>query len=146
MNKKKISSILGVGLAIVLAFVLVGAGLPANQAQADPGTLKWTKTGTPSMFNNVLAPGTELYDMAIGSDGDTVYVVGALGPAPCGLGVSGKFEDIVDGTINIDCDGSICGTISGIADTTLIGAFNADITLMVYGEEAGGSIWGNVTS
>ena len=111
MKNKKLPKILGIALAIVLAFGLVAAVMPADEVQA--GTSKWTRTNTPSIKTELqLQPGTDLYDMAIGPDGDTVYVVGALGPAPCGLGVNGTFE-IIDGTITFSeyCDGQVCGVI-----------------------------------
>jgi len=64
---------------IVLALVLVIglAGIAMVPSQADAGTTNWTKVGTPSETDNVLLPGSDIYDMAVGPDGETIYAVGS---------------------------------------------------------------------
>ncbi len=54
--KSKIPKILGVALALVLTLSLVGAILPANQAQA--ATLRWSVLPTPSVAGLVIVPAT----------------------------------------------------------------------------------------
>ena len=65
-------------MAIMLTLSLIMAAVPVATVEAGP-PLQWNKVSTPSMKDNVLTPGTELYDVAASQDGDTVYVTGALG-------------------------------------------------------------------
>ncbi len=62
-----------IALALVLSLGLFGL---VAQTSADPGVSKWTKVTTPSEVNKTLLPGSNLYDFAVGPDGDTVYVIG----------------------------------------------------------------------
>jgi hypothetical protein len=76
--KHKISKILGVSLALVMALSLTIALAPVSVG-ADPGVLKWTKTETPSLSTSdgrVIYKASDWWDMAVGPDGDTVWVIG----------------------------------------------------------------------
>ncbi|MFC2045710.1 WD40/YVTN/BNR-like repeat-containing protein, partial [Chloroflexota bacterium] len=152
MNNKKLSKMLTIGLAFVLAFSLVAAALPVGEAVAGP-PLKWNDTATPSIEpDKVLQPGTDLCDMAVSTDGDTVYVAGMLGPSPysdygmasldgdgdgCGYyllhdyGNNGYFE-VYGGWISVNCDGSVCGYAYGNNDDLADGGFYAEMAIAVY--------------
>jgi len=132
--KNKISKILGVGLTTVLAVASGMAFLPAaNVAQASPGQLYWETIGTPSRFNNVIVPGSDIWDFAVAPDGDTVYAIGEITDADDGnmgrswIGLSGSFY-FDSGEVSItrvsDKVASISGTLYG--DTCyLLGDFTA---------------------
>ena len=81
MKTKKISMILAVGLAIVIAFVLAGAVLPATEAKADPGVTYYVNinTGddsrTPEQAKNSGTPWkTITHAVGQASAGDTIIV------------------------------------------------------------------------
>ena len=76
MKTKLFSKILGVGLAIGLVFALGAAVIPAGEAQADE--MEWGPVNTPSMADFVIAPGTDIFEYAVGPDGETVYAIGAI--------------------------------------------------------------------
>ncbi|MDD5509560.1 MAG: hypothetical protein PHI12_01925 [Dehalococcoidales bacterium] len=76
MKTKLLSKILAVGLAIGLVFALGAAVIPAGEAQADE--MEWGEVNTPSWEDNVIAPGTDIFDYAVGPDGETIYATGAI--------------------------------------------------------------------
>jgi len=78
MNKK-LTKIWGVGLVLVLLVSMFGLAVPASA-----GTLSWsvkTNADIPSTTNEVLALGSSLLDMAVSSDGQTIYVVADISGA-----------------------------------------------------------------
>ena len=76
MKTRKIAKILGLGLAVALAFSL-GAGIGLTPASAD--VHEWSTIHTPSWADNVILPGSDLRDMAVGGDnGDVIYVIATL--------------------------------------------------------------------
>ena len=75
MKTKRIAKMLGVSLVAVLAFSLGALSLPVS---ADPDPHEWSTINTPSWEDNVILPGSDLRDMAIGGNGDVVYVVARL--------------------------------------------------------------------
>ena len=95
MKTKTISRILGWGLATGLAFSL-GAGVfvapPAAAAEMEWGTIS-----TPSWVDNVIVPGSDIYDYDIAPDGDTVYAVGAINSVE----VAGARRDGLSGSFSI---------------------------------------------
>ena len=90
MKTKYVSKILGIGLAIGLVFAL----LPLGPVAA--GEMEWGKVTTPSWADEVIEPGSDIYDYAVGPDGDTIIATGAvntidvLGESIVGL--SGSFN------------------------------------------------------
>ncbi|MFC2045857.1 hypothetical protein ACFLUH_04180, partial [Chloroflexota bacterium] len=112
------------GLAVVLTLTLALAAIPAADAEAGP-PLKWNRTDTPTVMPDLqLQPGTDLYDMAIGPDGDTVYVVGSV-TNPFG------YIDIDDGEIwsgpysGTDEKGRVWGWYEGDVSNLEEGPFSA---------------------
>jgi len=64
-------------LAIALALVISLVGILAlPKTSADPGLTKWTKVTTPSEKNKTIFPASDLYDFAVGPDGETIYAIG----------------------------------------------------------------------
>ncbi|MBE9512435.1 MAG: hypothetical protein IMY77_00005, partial [Chloroflexi bacterium] len=132
MKTKRISKLLGWGLSIAVVLSLGLAALPVG-AQ---GEMEWAEVTTPSWEDEVIAPGSDIFDYAIGSDdGDIVYALGEvvgghsgtinshLVSATCGdndnaIGLSGSF-DISSGTIKItrvsDEVGDVLGSFTGDA-------------------------------
>jgi hypothetical protein len=108
MITKKIAKFLGLGLATALAFSL-GAGIIGSPVSA--GSQEWDTITTPSWEDNVIAPGTEIFDYAVGPDGETIYATGAKvsldleGDSLAGL--SGSF-------VEMDESGEV--TINNISD------------------------------
>ena len=70
---KKLLRIFGVGLVVVLLVSLFGFAVPASAATGYWGEEK----DTPYTLDYVLAPGTDVSDIAVSSDGATIYVVDA---------------------------------------------------------------------
>ena len=71
MNNK-LTKIWGVGLVLVLLVSMFGLAVPASA-----GTLSWTikaNADVPSITNEILATNSDLIDMAVSSDGETIYV------------------------------------------------------------------------
>jgi hypothetical protein len=66
--KKKITKIMGIGLALVLASSLLFMALPASA-----GTLSWGSEDIPEEDNYVLLSGTDIIDIAVGASGDVIY-------------------------------------------------------------------------
>jgi hypothetical protein len=107
VKTKRISKLLGWGLSIAVVLSLGLAALPVG-AQ---GEMEWAEVTTPSWEDEVIAPGTDIYDYAIGSDdGSIVFALGEVNgghddSVTCGdeenaVGLSGSF-DIASGTIVI---------------------------------------------
>ena len=76
--KKKLSKILGVGLALVMVLSLGVALMPVNQAQAAEGDMLWgaqplPATGDP--LGNVMLDGSNVGDIAVAGDGQTIYAI-----------------------------------------------------------------------
>jgi len=61
--------------------------LPKAQVGANPGTTEWTPVTTPSEKNNTIVPDSDIYDFAVGPDGETIYAVGQV-PARTVAGVA----------------------------------------------------------
>jgi len=66
---KKVNRIFGVGLVVVLLVSLFGFAAPASA-----GTLSWTDETIPDTTGNVSAPGTDVTDIAVSGDSNTIYV------------------------------------------------------------------------
>jgi len=85
--KKKIFSIFGVVLTLVM---LVGMFVPATPVAAQAYTPnQWNAMVVPSFIGDIVTgpldtihAGTSIYDFAVGSDGKTIYAVGAQAAAP----------------------------------------------------------------
>jgi len=81
--KKRITKIWSVGLVVVLATSLLLMAAPASA-----GTLGWTvSTDIPDTTDKVVQDGTNLTDMAVSADGQTIYV--ASGTAILGMNNTG---------------------------------------------------------
>jgi len=115
MKNKRISKILGVGLTLVMTLALVaGFALPAA---ANPGVVEWSTISTPSETDNVIVPGSDIFDYAVSPDGDTVYAIGAIteaddtsaGP----IGLTGSFAFINAGSVTGTAVSSALATVSG---------------------------------
>ncbi len=80
MTKKNILGSLGVALSLVIGFALAASFLPANTSmvRASPEELEWSEVTTPSGEGLVILPGSDIYDFAVGPDGDTIYAIGTL--------------------------------------------------------------------
>jgi len=65
-----------IALALALSLVLVAVPKTA----ADPGLTKWSKVTTPTESDGKIIQGADLYDLAVGPDGDTIYVIGKVPP------------------------------------------------------------------
>ncbi len=72
MKKKR--TIIGVFLTLMLLGSLVAAVAPVSA-----GTLSWTDVTTPSETDNILAPTTDISDIAVSGDGETVWVADSQG-------------------------------------------------------------------
>ncbi|MFC1931752.1 WD40/YVTN/BNR-like repeat-containing protein [Chloroflexota bacterium] len=66
--KKKITKIMGIGLALVLASSLLFMVLPASA-----GTLSWGSEDLPAEDNYVLLSDSDVVDIAVGASGDVIY-------------------------------------------------------------------------
>ncbi len=64
-------------IALALALSLVLVAIPAK-TDADPGLTKWSKVTTPTDSNETIIQGSDIYDFAIGPDGDTIYAIGKM--------------------------------------------------------------------
>jgi hypothetical protein len=81
MKNKILSQALGLGLTAGLILTLGAAILPAATAGAQ-GIQEWDTVNTPSWQDNVIAPGTDIYDYAVGGeDGNIIYAVGEVNTA-----------------------------------------------------------------
>jgi len=65
-----------IALALALSLAMVAA--PKAPVGANPGKTEWTPVTTPSEKNDTIVPGSNLYDFAVGPDGDTIYVIGEM--------------------------------------------------------------------
>jgi len=74
--KTRIIKIWGVALALIVVVSMLIAAIPVSA-----GELSWGTYTTPSTSNNILAPaGTDIVDIAVSGDGNTVYAAtGATG-------------------------------------------------------------------
>ena len=79
------SRVIYIAIALALAFSLVAIAAP--RTDADPGLTKWTKVTTPSEVNKTIFPASNLYDFAVGPDGETIYVIGTNGKDLDGDGI-----------------------------------------------------------
>jgi len=66
--KKKITKIWGVGLVLVLLVSLFGMAVPVSAS-----TNAWGTETIPTTTNKVLLPGSDVLDIAVAGDGETVY-------------------------------------------------------------------------
>ncbi|MBE9512983.1 MAG: hypothetical protein IMY77_02870, partial [Chloroflexi bacterium] len=147
MKTKRISKLLGWGLSIAVVLSLGLAALPVG-AQ---GEMEWAEVATPSWEDEVIAPGSEIYDYAIGSDdGDIVYALGAVVGGhdatnfadaslnTCGdhnnaIGLSGSFA-IASGSLTVTAVSDDVAEITGDFDGTacyLDGDFTAVLDMFV---------------
>ncbi|MEA3441863.1 MAG: hypothetical protein U9R04_00005, partial [Chloroflexota bacterium] len=65
-------------IVIALALAIGLAGIAAMPDNVNAGTTKWTKVTTPSEKNFTILPGSDIFDFAVGPDGNTVYAVGEV--------------------------------------------------------------------
>jgi hypothetical protein len=143
--KNRISKILGLGVTAGLVFSLIGA-VSAAPVAADE--MKWTTVNTPSWADHVIEPGSDIFDYAVGPDGDTIYAIGAVNtlvqPSASITGISGSFA-FTSGTVTITVISSSVAAVSG----TLYGDacyLNGDFTVIAGDPFTGGvSITGIVT-
>jgi photosystem II stability/assembly factor-like uncharacterized protein len=129
--KNKIHKILGIGLSVGLVFGLIGA-IFAAPVSAD--LMKWSTINTPSWKDHVIEPGSDIYDYAVGSDGDTIVAVGGrdivnlevIGGATTPGGIHGSFKNFTSGSLTYtyisDTVAEISGSITGTS-CYLSGAF-----------------------
>jgi hypothetical protein len=127
--KSKISKILGIGLSAGLVLGLMGT-IFAAPVSAD--LMEWGIVNTPSWEDNVIEPGSDIYDYAVGPDGDTIVAVGgrdavdleSIPPESPG-GIHGAF-DVDSGSITYtkisDTVAEISGSLTGTS-CYLSGAF-----------------------
>ena len=75
--KKKLSKILGVGLALVMVLSLAFALMPVNQAQAAEGNMQWlaVTADLPDGTGDVMVNGSDVTDIAVAGDGKTIYAI-----------------------------------------------------------------------
>ena len=141
MKTKLLSKILGVGLAVGLVFALGATVIPAGEARADQ--MEWGKVNTPSWEDNVIAPGTDIFDYAVGPDGETIYATGAITSVDVKdesiHGLTGEFEidygevtvtRISDNAARIEgwLEGNSCYLMGDFTLFTAMGGFAAAIT------------------
>jgi hypothetical protein len=142
MKIRKLKGALGIGLTVGVVFAMIGVVLAAPAA-AD--LTKWTTVNTPSWADKVIEPGSDIFDYAVGPDGDTIYAIGAINtldqPGDSITGISGSF-DILSGTVTITEVSSSVATVSG----TLYGDacyLNGDF-IVVAGDDQGTSWSGGI--
>ena len=151
--RRRISKILGIGLSAGLIFTLIGAVF-AGPVSAD--LMEWGIVNTPSWEDNVIVPGADIYDYAVGGeDGNTIYAVGAIKGGDDGIdwgsrpiGVTGSFY-ISGGSITIEALSSGVASITGDLNgwpCVLTGAFSAYIRLSWDASSGYAIINGEVTS
>lgn len=70
--KKRILKIWGIGLTLVLVASLFGFALPVSAA---PGDTYWKLQSTPGTTYKVLAPSSNVTDIAVAGDGSTIYAI-----------------------------------------------------------------------
>jgi hypothetical protein len=154
--KGKISKILGIGLSAGLILGLIGAVFAAP-VSAD--LMKWGIVNTPSWEDNVIVPGADIYDYAVGGeDGNTIHAVGAIKGGDDGMtpdysylaGVTGSFY-ISSGSITVEAISADVANFTGDLNgwpCVLTGAFSAYIELSWDADASSGYaiISGEVTS
>jgi hypothetical protein len=69
--KKELRNIFGIGLVVVLLISLFGLGIPASAGNI----LEWDDEGIPDTDDEILAPGTDVRDVAVSGDGQTIYAL-----------------------------------------------------------------------
>jgi hypothetical protein len=148
--KSKISKVLGIGLSAGLVFGLIGA-LFAAPVSAD--LMEWGIVNTPSWEDNVIEPGSDIYDYAVGPDGDTIVAVGGrdavdlvtVAGTPGGL--HGSF-DVSSGNLTYtkisDTVAEISGSLTGNA-CYLDGAFTFCGMLGPVGAQDYAALTGEIT-
>jgi photosystem II stability/assembly factor-like uncharacterized protein len=104
---------LSLGLSIGLIFALISV-LFAGPVAADE--MKWTTMNTPSWKDNVITPGSDIYDWDVGPDGDTIYATGAISTVfqqYVGIaGLSGSFN-VAGGSLTVTMVSSTVAELSG---------------------------------
>jgi hypothetical protein len=65
----------GVALLMALGLLLPAATMPAAAAEPDS---EWQMVETPNMDDWAVAPGSDAYLLALGLDGETIYVIGTM--------------------------------------------------------------------
>jgi len=131
--KKKIRKIWGVGLVLVLV-----ASLILSAAPAAAGTLSWSSETIPSTTGNVLASGSDVTDIAVSADGQTIWAVDATANATYKSTDGGKTWS--------------AKTISGVTTPQLVAIAPDDPDIVavvadnneVYVTTNGGTSWGTL--
>lgn len=73
--KNKLSRIVGVAVSVALVASLCVFAIPAaTPAEAAPGNQQWSAQTLPTNTSNVLLSGSDVTDIAVASDGLTIYV------------------------------------------------------------------------
>ncbi|MBA7502659.1 hypothetical protein ES706_01252 [subsurface metagenome] len=65
-------------IALALALSLAAVAVAVPKTDADPGLTKWTKVTTPTHTDGTIIPGADIYDFAVGPDGDVIYAIGKV--------------------------------------------------------------------
>ena len=148
--KKKIHKILGIGISAGLVFGLIGAVFVAP-VSAD--LMEWGIVNTPSWEDNVIEPGSDIYDYAVGPDGDTIVAVGGRDAVDLesGAGTPGGLHgsfSISGGSLTYtyisDEVAEISGSLSGTA-CYLDGAFTFSGMLGPSGAQDYAALSGEIT-
>jgi len=80
--KTKLYKITGVALALLMVFSVVGAFVPANEAEAQAYTPnQWNVMSIPSAGGMGLVGGSRIVDFAVAADGNTIYLADNAGGA-----------------------------------------------------------------
>jgi photosystem II stability/assembly factor-like uncharacterized protein len=118
LMKNRISKISGIGLSAGVVFGLIGT-LFAAPVSAD--LMEWGLVNTPSWEDNVIVPGADIYDYAVGGDdGNTIYAAGAIKGGNDGMtpqdsylaGITGSFY-ISSGSITVAAISSDVANFTG---------------------------------
>jgi len=138
---KKLTKIWGVGLTLVLVASMLLMAVPASASE-----LAWGSETLPGTSGNVRLPNSDISDMAVSSDGQTIWAVVALA---AGSG-NGTYKSTDGGvTFSSVTNHANIGTASGVQkvaiapDDTDIVAIAADEN-EVYVTTNGGTTWGSL--
>ena len=130
--KKEIVKIWGVGLTVVLVASMLLAAVPASASE-----LEWGSETIPGTSNNLLVPSGDNTDLAVYSDGQTIYSANG----------STSLYKSTDG-------GETWSTISTDEDTDLVAVAPDDADIVAYADTTtlkvwcsidGGTTWGDLT-
>lgn len=144
--KKKLSSILGVSLALVLAFTLMGGFMPANTPEAEAEAIvpnTWNNMAVPSPGGRVLVAGSTVVDYAVANDGTTIYLLSGLGVANQRIAKStngGRTFSWINDPVGFTPPGTIIRVAPDDPETVAL-IDNADVLFI---SETGGAVWVNL--